>query len=90
MAVIPYREEMTAFWRRIEADERRRLDEEPKRLNLSALSASQKRALWDRLKADRPDLVAALQDPVLQALRTQFDAAIVLPRDLVEELLDGP
>lgn len=90
MAVLSYREEMTAFWRRIEADERRWRDEEPKRLNLSALSASQKRALWDRLKADRPDLVAALQDPVLQALRTQFDAAVVLPRDLVEEFLDGP
>ena len=51
-------------------------------INVSAMSAEAKRALWRDIKAHRPELVAPLKalfaDRFVQALQAQFGAEVLL------------
>lgn len=56
-------------------------------VDLSTLTPPQKRRVWEWLKTHQPDLAELLQDPAIGALRTTFDARVMLPRAMVHEAL---
>lgn len=60
-------------------------------VNLTALSAAEKRRVWEHLKATKPDLAALLLTPALEQLRQIFgEVAVHLPADLVKAALHDP
>ncbi len=81
---------LQASWEQAKAaEQQRRQAASAPRVNLSALTASQKRAVWEHLKAHHPDIAAALKESAVDAMRAQFGAQVVLPLALVMEAMDG-
>jgi hypothetical protein len=75
-------------WRRIDEAEQQRRSDRRTLFDTSSLTPPQKRRLWTRIKERDPALAAVLQDAAVRDMRELFDATVMLPSELVREILD--
>ena len=61
-------------------------EERHRYLNLSRMDAVEKQKTFAHLKKNKPEVVAFLQDPFVQALREMFDGEICLLKEDIGEV----
>lgn len=62
-------------------------ERELSRVRADALSQPQRRAVWDHIRAQDPQLAQLMQDPIAQQLREEMGATPVFGRPLVDAAL---
>jgi hypothetical protein len=58
-------------------------------IRASALSGPHRRAVWTYIQSTEPALAELIQSDPAQALREEFDATPLFPRDLVDRALSA-
>ena len=58
-------------------------------VNLANFTPAQKQRIWAHLQTHHPEVAATLAEPGIQELRTLFEATVLIPFDLIEEVIRG-